>query len=327
MRAVVYHQYGVASEVAHLEERELSGLKTGQVQVAMLFAPINPADLNMIGGKYAIRPALPSVPGVEGVGRVEALGPGVECVAVGDTVLLPHAVGTWCQACAVAADQLVVVPFGIPPEQAAMLRVNPATALRMLRDFVDLNPGDWVLQNGANSAVGRGVIQIAKTYGWRTVNVVRRPEVIEELKALGADVVLVEGDSLREQIREATGSAPIALALNCVGGESALRLSGALAASGTLVTYGAMGMQPLRIPNGMLIFKDLRFRGFWVTQWYEQASEEARRALFAELFDLARRGVIHSPIERIYPLSEFTAAVERAQQHRRTGKILLDLSA
>jgi trans-2-enoyl-CoA reductase len=320
--AIVFHQHGAPAEVVRVEEIEVPEPLPDEARVRVLAAPINPADLNTIEGTYPIRPALPGVPGVEGVAEVEAVGADVDQVRVGDRVLLPHGFGSWRAAGVAKAADLRVVPPGIAVEQAAMLKINPATALRMLRDFASLAPGDWVLQNAANSAVGRAVIQIAHATGLRTINVVRRPELVPELQALGADAVLVESEDLRGEISAATTGAPLRLALNAVGGESALRLANALAPGGTVVTYGAMSRKPLRIPNGLLIFKDQRWRGFWVSQWYRQASPEACQTMFAELFALAQRGVIHAPVERIYPLEEAVAALAHAAHGGRAGKIL-----
>ena len=320
--AIVFHAHGVPAEVAHAEETEVPELRPDEARLRLLAAPINPADLNTIEGKYPLVPPLPGVPGVEGVAVVEAVGAAVEKVSVGDRVLLPHGYGSWRECGVARAENLSVVPPGIAPEQAAMLKINPATALRMLRDFTELKPGDWVLQNAANSAVGRAVIALAHAAGWRTVNVVRRAEVIAELHAIGADVVLVEGEDLPAQIAAATNGAAIRLALNAVGGDSADRLAKALAPGGTIVTFGAMSRQPLRIPNGLLIFKDLRWRGFWISQWYRDATPTARDAMFAELFDLMQRGVLHAPVERVYPLAEATAALAHAAQAGRAGKIL-----
>lgn len=293
----------------------------------MLFAPINPADLNVIEGKYPIRPPLPATPGIEGVGVVEKVGAAAGDVQPGAMVLIPHGVGAWREACVVDAARLIRVPEGIAPEQAAMLKINPATALRMLRDFVELEPGDWVAQNAANSGVGRAVIQLARARGLRTLNIVRRAELIDELRTAGGDAVLLDADSLRDEIPRATNDAPVRLALNSVGGESALRLAKALDFGGTIVTFGAMSLQPLRIPNGLLIFKDTRWRGFWITHWYEKATPAARDGMFAELFALAATGAIHSPVEKIYPIEEATAAITRAQQGGRAGKVLLGFSA
>jgi trans-2-enoyl-CoA reductase len=324
--AIVIHEHGDPTTVARHETVELTAPGAGEARVRVKFAPINPADINVLEGKYPVRPTLPGVPGVEGAGVVEALGPGAAGPAVGSTVLLPHRFGTWRAAGNVRAAELVEVPEGVPVEQAAMLRVNPATALLMLREFVPLQPGEWLLQNAANSAVGRCVIRIARHLGWRTLNVVRRPEVIEDLRREGADAVLVEGESLGQEIKAATDNAPIRLALNCVGGDSATRLAGALAPGGSIITYGAMARQPLKIPNGLLIFQDIAWRGFWVTRWFQNATPEKRFAVLAELFELIRLGVIATPIEAKYPLGQIATALTHAQQPRRDGKILLQCS-
>jgi trans-2-enoyl-CoA reductase len=260
---------------------------------------------------------------VEGVGLVEEIGAEVTNIRVGDRVLLPHGVGTWREAGVMRALDLHAVPAGIPTGQAAMLKINPATALRMIADFVSLEPGEWILQNAANSGVGRSVIQIARTKGLRTLNLVRRPELIDELRSVGAVVVLLDEGDPGEQIRKATGDAPLRLALNAVGGDSALRLAQALAPGGTIITYGAMGRQPLRIPNGLLIFQNLIWRGFWVSHWYRHATPAERTAMFDELFALAQSGVLHTPVERIYPWEEAKAALAHAARGSRKGKILL----
>ncbi len=320
--AIVFHEHGDPTAVARVEQVELPPLPSAAARVRLLAAPINPADLNVIEGKYPVRPELPGVPGVEGVGVVEAVGGEVATLRIGDQVLLPHGIGTWRAEMIVPAAALHVVPPGLPIAQAAMVKINPATALRMLADFAALEPGDWVLQNAANSGVGRAVIQLARVRGLRTVNLVRRPELIAELRDLGADVVLLDEGDLRESIRAATGGAAIRLALNAVGGESALRLAKSLTREGTIVTYGAMGRQPLKIPNGMLIFQNLVWRGFWISQWYRQTTAAEQAAMFAELFPLIRDGVLHTPVERIYPLDEVTAALTHAAQSSRSGKIL-----
>jgi mitochondrial enoyl-[acyl-carrier protein] reductase / trans-2-enoyl-CoA reductase len=322
INAIVYHAHGKPGEVLGLEEQPLASPAAGEVLVRLRAAPINPADLNAIEGKYPVRPELPATPGFEGAGVVEEIGAEVRGVAVGDQVILPHDLGTWREAAVARADKLIVVPQAIGPEQAAMLKINPLTAWRMLHDFVRLEKGDWVIQNAANSAAGRAVIQIAHELGYRTVNVVRRKELIEELRAEGGDVVLLDNDDLREAVAAATARAPIRLALNAVGGESALRLAKIVAPEATIVTFGAMSLKPLTMPNGLLIFKNLHFTGFWVNKWYEQASATERDETFARLFDFARRGLLQTKIERTYPLTDFRAAVQRAAQGERNGKIL-----
>jgi trans-2-enoyl-CoA reductase len=288
----------------------------------MLAAPINPADLNQIEGKYPVRPELPATPGFEGAGTVVELGTGVKGLTSAALVILPHNVGTWRDALAVKARDLVVVPEGIEPVEAAMLKINPLTAWRLLHDYVELQKGDWLIQNAANSAAGRDVIQIAHELGYKTVNVVRRPELIDELRAEGGDIVLVDNDNLRDQVKSATNGAPIRLGLNSVGGDSALRLANCLAPGGTLVSFGAMSLQPLKIPTGLLTFKDLRFRGIWINKWYDNATASERMDTFRPLFDMVRRGLLKTKVEKAYPLGEVKAAVAHAAQGKRSGKII-----
>lgn len=326
-KAAIYETHGNPAEVLRVVEQSWPAPAPDEVVVKMAAAPINPADLNAIEGKYPIRPPLPAIPGMEGAGIVVEVGSAVRKVELGALVILPHSLGTWREACPVAADKLVVVPGGIDLVQAAMLKVNPVTAWRMLHDFVSLQPGEWLIQNAANSAAGRCVIQIARELGYKTVNVVRRAELVEELRAQGGDVVLVDGQGLRDEVAEATERAPIRLALNAVGGENALRLAKTLAADGTMVTYGAMSLQPLCIPNGMFIFKNLRFTGFWVNKWYDAATPQQRAETFAPLFEMARRGLLQTQVEKTYPLTEAKAAVAHAALDKRDGKIVFAFDA
>jgi mitochondrial enoyl-[acyl-carrier protein] reductase / trans-2-enoyl-CoA reductase len=322
IRVAVYERHGNPVEVLRIVEQPWPEPAPDEVIVKMAAAPINPADLNAIEGKYPIRPTLPATPGMEGAGIVVEAGSAARNLKLGALVILPHGLGTWREAGAVAAEKLVQIPAGIEPIQAAMLKVNPITAWRMLHDFVSLQPGDWLIQNAANSAAGRCAIQIARELGYRSVNIVRRAELVEELRAEGGDVVLVDGESVRDDVAAATQRAPIRLALNAVGGENALRMAKTLAPEATMVTYGAMSLQPMCIPNGMLIFKNLRFTGFWVNKWYDGATAEQRTKTFTPLFEMAQRGRLRTKVEKTYPLSDARDAVAHAAQGKRGGKIV-----
>jgi trans-2-enoyl-CoA reductase len=321
-KAAIYETHGNPAEVLRVVDCPWRDPAPNEVVVKMSAAPINPADLNSIEGKYPIKAELPATPGMEGAGVVIETGAAVRDLAVGTQVILPHSFGTWREVAVIAADKLVGVPKEIEPIQAAMLKVNPITAWRMLHDFVPLRTGEWLIQNAANSGAGQCVIQIARELGYKTVNVVRRAELVDELRSLGGDVVLVDGENLRDEVAAATGRAPIRLALNAVGGENALRVAKCLAPDGTMGTYGAMSLEPLRIPNGMLIFKNLRFTGFWVNKWYDAATPEQRAETFAPLFEMAKRGLLRSRVERTYPLSEAKGAITHASQNKRSGKIV-----
>ena len=321
-KAAIYETHGNPAEVLRVVDCPWREPAPNEVVVKMSAAPINPADLNSIEGKYPIKAELPATPGMEGAGVVIEAGAAVRDLAVGTQVLLPHSFGTWREVAVIAADKLVAVPKEIEPIQAAMLKVNPITAWRILHDFVSLRPGNWLIQNAANSGSGQCVIQIARELGYKTVNVVRRAELVDELRSLGGDVVLVDGENLRDEVAAATERAPIRLALNAVGGDNALRVAKCLASDGTMVTYGAMSLAPLCIPNGMLIFKNLRFTGFWVNKWYDAAPPEQRAETFTPLFEMAKRGLLRSKVEKTYPLSEAKAAIEHASQNKRSGKVV-----
>ena len=327
INAAVYKTHGNPADVLQVESRPWPTPAPGEVIVKMRAAPINPADLNQIEGKYPVRAELPATPGFEGAGIVVDVGADVKGLTSGALVILPHNVGTWRDAVAVKADELVVVPADIKPVHAAMLKINPMTAWRLLHDYVDLARGDWLIQNAANSAAGRAVIQIARELGYKTVNVVRRSELIGELRAEGGDIVLVDSENLRREVQDAIGGPPIRLGLNAVGGESALRLANCLAPGSTLVTYGAMSLQPLKIPNGLLIFKDLRFRGIWINKWYDNATPAQRMEAFQHLFEMAKRGLLQTKVEKTYPLSEVKTAVAHAARGQRSGKIIFEFAA
>jgi mitochondrial enoyl-[acyl-carrier protein] reductase / trans-2-enoyl-CoA reductase len=325
--AAVYETHGNPADVLNIETQPWPTPASEEAVVQMRAAPINPADLNQIEGKYPVRAQLPATPGFEGAGVVVDLGKSVKDLAIGALVILPHNLGTWRDAVAVKASELVTVPPEIDPVHAAMLKINPMTAWRLLHDYVDLKSGDWLLQNAANSAAGRAVIQIAHDLGYKTVNVVRREELIDELRAEGGDVVLVDRGNLREEVKHLTNSASIRLGLNAVGGDSALRLANCLAPGSTMVTFGAMSLQALKIPNGLLIFKDLRFQGIWINKWYDNATMDERMEAFQRLFEMAKRGLLKPKVEKTYPLSQAKTAVAHAAQGKRSGKIIFEFAA
>ncbi|MCW1913386.1 2-enoyl thioester reductase domain-containing protein [Luteolibacter sp. GHJ8] len=313
MQALRFHQFGKPLEVLRLEELELPPLKQNEVCLKMLAAPVNPADLNLIEGTYGVKPPLPSTPGIEGCGEVvESTSPDF---APGDRAIILRRAGSWASHVQIDAASLFKLPSGLDPAQAAMLKVNPATAWRLLTGFGMPEKESWVVQNAANSAVGRCVIVLAKQLGLHTINLVRRAELVGELEALGADVVALDDDVA---VAAHGDKAPV-LAFNCVGGESALRLMNLLAPGGTHITFGAMARRPLNVPNGLLIFKNLNLRGLWITKWIEAASSEEIREVYGRL---ATSG-LHMPVDRLVPLANYPEALEALASPERNGKVLL----
>jgi trans-2-enoyl-CoA reductase len=313
MQAIRFHQFGKPLEVLRLEDLEPPPLKDGEVRLKILAAPVNPADLNLIEGTYGVKPPLPTVPGIEGCGEVvESASPNF---VPGDRAIILRRAGSWASHVQVEAEHLFKLPAGIDPLQAAMLKVNPATAWRLLTGFGTPEKGSWIVQNAANSAVGRCVIGLAQQLGLRTINLVRREELIDELSALGADVVALDDDAAVEAHKDKRA----ALAFNCVGGESALRLMNLLAPGGTHVTYGAMARRPLTVPNGLLIFKNLNLRGLWITKWIEGAPRKEIEEVYGRL---ASSG-LSMPVDRTFPLRDYAAAIDALAAPGRNGKVVL----
>ena len=321
-KQLVFKQTGRPGEVLEMEPISLisQAPDPGDVLVRILAAPINPADLNTIEGTYGVKPALPATPGIEGCGVVE-----ISASAdfeEGDRVIFLRRSATWASHATVPAETLYKLPLGLDPLQAAMLKVNPATAWRLLHGFGLLAAGSWIVQNVGNSAVGRCVIQLAHDLGLHTVSFVRRPELIDELRALGADQVFTDDDAGLAAALEVLGGATAALAYNAVGGDSALRLMKLLREGGTHITYGAMGRKPVTIPNGLLIFRDIQVRGLWVSRWIEHAPVDEVHAVYADLAARAAAGKLVQPVDSTYPLEAFQDALARLEAPDRSGKIL-----
>src|SRR2546427_5189906 len=239
MKQVLLERYGQPEEGLRCAEvPDVGAPDAGEVVCDVLASPINPADISFCRGSYRLKPPLPATPGAECVGRVTAVGAGVSHVSPGDLVINLQR-ENWTQRRRVKADDVIAASAGIDIQQAAMLRINPPTALLMLTDIVDLKPGDWVIQNVANSAVGRLVIRLARQRGLRTVNVVRRDSLGAELQALGADACAVDGPDLALTVKAKTSGAPIRLALDAVSGRATSRLSSCLAEGGAVCNYGS----------------------------------------------------------------------------------------
>ncbi|XP_070556073.1 enoyl-[acyl-carrier-protein] reductase, mitochondrial-like isoform X2 [Ptychodera flava] len=274
--ALRYAEYGDPSKV--VQQSSLSvpeKLEPNEVKVKMLASPINPADINTIQGVYPIKPDLPAIAGFEGVGEVVDVGQKVTKLTPG-TIVIPgvNAIGTWCTHVVGSEDDWLQVPEGTPTLFAATLRVNNCTAYRMLKDFVNLKPGDVMIQNAANSGCGQAVIQIAAAKGIKTVNIIRdRPnldEVRSHLKNLGATEVVTDSVGQKGELNRIMKDLPKPkLALNAVGGKAAITLMKYLEHGGTMVTYGGMSRQPVTVPTGFLIFNDVRVVGHWMSRWHD----------------------------------------------------------
>lgn len=317
---LTFASHGNPADVLTLKPFETAPLTEGDVLLKIHASPLNPADLNYIEGTYGKKPELPAVAGMECFATV------IKCrsnkFSEGDSVISLGKIDGWASHAIACADTLLRVPDGIDPLQAAMLKVNPATAWLLLHKFADLTKGDWVVLNASNSGVGQCVIQLAACMGIRTICFLRDPSLSEELVSLGATCVLTDDSDGYTAANQELGNEKAKLAFNAVGGDSALRLMKLLAESGTHVTYGAMGRKPLTVPNGPLIFNDIRVRGLWVTKWIEGASTKELETTYLPLADRVLDGSMQQKVDSTFVLADFQKALARLEDPERNGKIL-----
>jgi NADPH:quinone reductase-like Zn-dependent oxidoreductase len=317
---LVFETHGKPADVLRIETFDTPPLENDEVLLAIHAAPINPADLNFIEGTYGIKPTMPAQAGMECAATVIESRSGK--FSPGDQVIPNERIGAWATHIVTTGENLIRIPVGIDPLQAAMLKVNPATAWLLLHHFENLREGDWVALNAANSGVGQCVIQLAAALGIRTLCFLRNEELAAELISLGAGAVFGDSPEGYEQAREMLGGGKPKLAFNAVGGDSALRLLKLLANGGTHITYGAMGRKPLTIPNGPLIFGDIRFRGLWVSGWMEKSPREEVEAIYAELAGRLLAGTLRQAVDCVFPLENYREALARLDAADRHGKIL-----
>src|SRR5262245_29222693 len=323
MKQIVIDRYGRPEEVARCAEvPDVGAPGPGEVVFDVLAFPINPADISFCRGTYRLKPPLPATPGADGVGRVAAVGAGVSLAEAGALVLNPQR-QHWAHRRRGREVDVIAVPAAMDLRQAAMLRINPATALLLLTDIVALKPGDWVIQNVANSAVGRLLIRLARDRGLRTVNVVRRESLFAELAALGADACAVDGPDLAAQVRERTGGAPIRLAIDAVSGQATARLAACVAENGVVCNYGSMSGEDPVMPRSALTSGGVSLVGFVLGRGLATRSTGEVRALYADLGRQVHERGLTAPVERVYPIEDIGNALAHAQRGERIGKILV----
>ena len=324
MKRAIFRKHGDPGKVIEIIEEPDPQPGPKEVRVRNRVMTINPADLLSIQGQYGAKPIdLPATPGVGAYSIVDAVGDAVTRLAIGDAVL-PVGGGFWADTVILHERMAPKAPEGADPEQAALMRANPGTAYLMLSDIVALTSGTWVVQNAANSNVGRIVIRFAREMGLHTINVVRRSDVVDTLKGDGADVVIVDDGQtdLAQAIRDAAGAAP-KLALDAVGGQATGALGAALADGGTVATYGLLSGEGPHLQARDVVFRNVSLRGFWLFDWYRTATPEKMRDLHGFLGRKLAEGVLQTDIDARYPLSQIKDAVAHAGRGGRNGKILL----
>jgi trans-2-enoyl-CoA reductase len=320
-RALRYHERGEPLDVLKSDEIPVPEPGEGEVLLEMLASAIHPSDMGLINGSYGNLLELPAVGGREGVGKVVAVGPKTEEKLMGKICSLPEAAGTWLEYSAAKAEDLILLPSLVPAEQLALGILNPLTAWRLLNDFEYLRPDDWIVQNAANSAVGTSVIQFAKRLGVNVINLVRREELQKPLNELGAKHVFIDDEDSPVAIHDLTAGAGCRLALNSVGGRSAVRLAKSLTSGGVHVTFGAMTSEPIRFPTRNLIFDDVRFVGFWLDKWKRSRDLATLRNAAEEVLQPLAMTEVRHPVDSTFTLDKYSEALSRNAEPR-FGKVL-----
>jgi NADPH:quinone reductase-like Zn-dependent oxidoreductase len=323
MRAIRFHRFGPPAEVLQLDELPLPEPGPGQVRLRLTHRAINPSDLLTVSGEYGRLPALPAVAGLEGAGVIDALGEGLGGWQPGMRVVPLGASGTWRDYVLADAARLLPVPDAVSDETAGQFVVNPVSAWVML-DELALRPGDWIVQTAAGSTLGRLLIQMARLRDYRTINLVRRREQVEELRELGGDAVFaLDEPDVVDRVRALTDGRGAPAALEAVGGAMGALALRCLRPGGVMLVYGLLSGEPLPLNNGEMLFRGLTVRGFWLTHWFQRTPPETAAATLGELMRLMADGQLVPPVEATYDLADFRAAVEHAQRPGRRGKVLL----
>jgi NADPH:quinone reductase-like Zn-dependent oxidoreductase len=323
MKALQLIAYGNPKDVIQLvEQPDFGPLATDEWVIDMEAAPVSPTDQYIVAGIYGELPPLPHGLGCEGVGRVSAVGNAVRHVKVGDRVIAPLLKNTtWSTRIKTRETWQRALPEG-NLSQMAQVGMNPVTALLLLTEFKTLKAGDWVISTSANSAVGRSVIPIANSRGVKTVNIVRTPDLVDEIKAIGGDVVLADGPDLPKRISAATDGADIQLALDGVGGPLTQQLIEAIGLYGSVVFWSRMGGVDPTIATVPILFTGKSLHGFWIVNWLKiPGNRERLTAAFEEIAPLVASGKIVIPVAGEFELDQYVDAIALASKYN--GKAIL----
>jgi NADPH:quinone reductase-like Zn-dependent oxidoreductase len=323
MRALIHHSFGEPEDVLTVEDRPLPEPGPGQVRLRIVLSPIHNHDIWTIRGTYGFKPELPAASGTEALGIVDALGEGVDALTVGQRVATGGTFGAWAEYVVASAAGLIPVPEALPDEAAAQLVSMPFSAISLL-EFLDVKPGDWIVQNAANGAVGRMLAQLGAARGVNVLGLVRRAEGVKELRAQGIEnVVATDQADWREGVAALTGGAAIVAGVDSVGGSSAGDVLSLLAENGTLVAFGAMNSPVMEIASGDVIFKQATVKGFWGSKVIQTMDAAKRGALFGELVQRVGDGTLTLPVAGVFDAAEAAEAMRASKTPGRVGKVLL----
>ena len=329
MRQLQLIAHGEPSDVIELKTVPELPLGQDDVLISMEAAPLNPSDFLFVRGMYGVQPAFPSPVGAEGVGRVVKIGSKVDVALRGKRVLIlpTYEQGTWADQIVAPVRNLVPMSDEADPLQLSMIGINPATAYLLLSRYVSLMPGDWIGQTAANAAMGQYIIALAKLAGVKTLNVVRREEVAEQVRQWGGDRVVLQGDKLHKDIEETLDGRKLNLVLDTVGGTPVGELAKSVKPGGSIVVYAMQSGQFPAISPKDFIYRGLSLHGFWLINWIRNAPRTEIEEIYQKLGDLVADGSLSAAVQRVYPLDQFKEAFKQSLKSNHSGKILFRLGA
>ena len=324
MYRVQFDKVGKASEQVYLKRVDnINTLKENEVLIEIICFPINPADILLVEGKYANKPKLPSLIGAECIAKVKKIGNNIRKFKLGD-IVLPLVRDNWVEEKVVTENEIIKLPNNIDTEQACMLKVNPATAYLMLNNYVKVKQGDFIIQNASNSSVGNYVIQLAKLYNIKTINLVRRKEVISTLKDYGADYVFKLNLNKKEE--SFIKSSNPKLFIDAVAGKYVNSIASLLTDNSTIINYGLLSGENIQLDPHNTIFKNIILKGFWLSLWLNKMSIEEKNKLYSYLSKLIITKSLFTKIEKVFHINDIKEAINAASNFNRDGKILVTTS-
>lgn len=324
LEALMYEENGDPCTVVRVVPISEPLPQAGEVVVEMEAIPLHIADLKAIRGNLPFAPKGPGCPGFEGVGRIVSCGQGVTGWKAGDRVILPLFYGTCRARLAVPATGLWRAPEAVPAEQLALVRVNMTTAYLLLHAYLDLQPGDWVIQNAANSNVAGFVGILADQIGVNVIYVVRRPELILHLKQRGIAHVALDDPRSIEAICREVGASP-RLALDAIGGAATARLAHAAADRGLVLAYGFLSEEAYQIHYEDAMFRNVRLEVMTINSSVLKMDTKRLQLMSDRIEAIIGIVELNAEIAGIYSFSEHKAAFAAAAQTgaKRAGKVIL----
>lgn len=323
MKALLCKQFGSFGDLA-VEDVDSPTAGEGQVVVEVRAAGLNFPDLLSIAGKYQVRTEPPFVPGVEGAGVVNAVGPGVDRLAVGDRVMFTSVRGgAFAAQCVVDANTALPLPDFMDFEQGAGFAITYATSYHAFRQCAPIQPGQTVLVLGAAGGVGTTAVEIASAMGAHVIAAASSDEKTEFARTVGArDTVNYSNTSLKESVRELTDGKGVDVVYDPVGGEMARQALSALAFSGRYLVVGFASGEIPAFPANLLLLKEASVMGVYWGDWAALNPGDAA-SNFQEVARMVGEGTLTPRITSVYPLERFQEAFAELAERRARGKVVL----